>query len=62
MHYSGSGKTTLVQNILNNTIGLRILVIENEIGEEGIDHDLLLQNQREDIILMSNGCICCTGS
>ena len=27
---SGSGKTTLVQNILKNTVGLRILVIENE--------------------------------
>ncbi len=59
---SGSGKTTLVQNILKNTVGLRILVIENEIGEEGIDHELLLQNPKEDIILMNNGCICCTGS
>ena len=59
---SGSGKTTLVQNILKNTVGLRILVIENEIGEEGIDHELLLQNPKEDIVLMNNGCICCTGS
>jgi len=59
--YLGSGKTTLIQNILKNTIGIRILVIENEIGEEGIDHELLLQNPKEDIILMNNGCICCKG-
>lgn len=57
--YLGSGKTTLIQHILENTIGLKILVIENEIGEEGIDHELLLQNPNEDIILMNNGCICC---
>ena len=50
-----------MQNILKNTVGLKILVIENEIGEEGIDHELLLQNPKEDIILMNNGCICCTG-
>ena len=59
--FLGSGKTTLVQNILKNTVGLKILVIENEIGEEGIDHELLLQHtNKEEVILMSNGCICCT--
>ena len=42
---------------------MRILVIENEIGEEGIDHELLLQAGdlgREDIVLLSNGCVCCS--
>jgi G3E family GTPase len=57
----GSGKTTLVQHILKNTLGIKILVIENEIGAEGIDHELLLQAKNEEIILMNNGCICCTG-
>jgi G3E family GTPase len=52
----------LIKNILNNTIGLKILVIENEIGSEGIDHDLLLQGKgKEDIVLLDNGCVCCTG-
>lgn len=60
--FLGSGKTTLVKKILTNTIGLKILVIENEIGTEGIDHQLLMKHTgKEDIILMNNGCICCTG-
>eukprot|EP01039_Chlorochromonas_danica_P008044 gene8044-8874_t len=59
--FLGSGKTTLVKQILSNTVGLKILVIENEIGEEGIDHELLMQHtSKEDIILMNNGCVCCT--
>ncbi len=61
--YLGSGKTTLVKSLLSNTLGMKILVIENEIGTEGIDHDLLLQHTaKEEIILMNNGCICCTGN
>lgn len=60
--YLGSGKTTLLQHILTNTAGLKILVIENEIGEQGVDHELLMKHAaKEDIILMNNGCICCTG-
>jgi G3E family GTPase len=41
---------------------MKILVIENEIGTEGIDHELLMQHTvKEDIVLMNNGCICCNG-
>mmetsp|Transcript_28503 Transcript_28503/g.31137 ORF Transcript_28503/g.31137 Transcript_28503/m.31137 type:complete len:426 (-) Transcript_28503:950-2227(-) len=59
--YLGSGKTTLVKRILHNTVGMKVLVIENEIGAEGIDHDLLLQStDKENIVLLNNGCICCT--
>ena len=59
--FLGSGKTTLVKKVLDNTAGIRVLVIENEVGVEGIDHDLLLQHTgKEEIILMNNGCICCT--
>lgn len=61
--FLGSGKTTLVKNILENTVGMKVLVIENEIGEEGIDHELLMQQTaKEEIILMNNGCVCCTGT
>jgi G3E family GTPase len=59
--FLGSGKTTMVKRILDNTVGLRVLVVENEIGAEGIDHELLLQHvNQEEVILMNNGCICCT--
>ena len=59
--FLGSGKTSLVKHILGNAKGLKILVIENEIGNEGIDHELLLQQvDSEEIILMENGCVCCT--
>lgn len=59
--FLGSGKTTLVKKVLENTVGIKVLVIENEIGVEGIDHELLLQHtDKEEIILMNNGCICCT--
>mmetsp|Transcript_26596 Transcript_26596/g.25459 ORF Transcript_26596/g.25459 Transcript_26596/m.25459 type:complete len:577 (+) Transcript_26596:90-1820(+) len=59
--FLGSGKTTLVKKVLDNTVGIKVLVIENEIGAEGIDHELLLQHAaKEEIILMNNGCICCT--
>ena len=48
--------------MLTNTIGMRILVIENDIGVEGIDHDILIphSNVKKDIVLMNNGCNCCT--
>jgi G3E family GTPase len=35
-------------------------VIENEFGEENIDSDILVSDTNEQIIQMSNGCICCT--
>jgi len=57
--FLGSGKTTLVNHILHEQNEFKILVIENEVGEEGIDHKLLLDIDTEDIILLNNGCICC---
>jgi G3E family GTPase len=35
-------------------------VIENEFGEENIDSDILVTESKEQIIQMSNGCVCCT--
>jgi G3E family GTPase len=58
--FLGSGKTTLLNRILKEDHGLRIAVIENEFGEEGVDNDLLTQSQEERIVEMNNGCICCT--
>ena len=58
--FLGAGKTTLLKRILTEYHGKRIAVIENEFGPESIDNDLLVQEQDEEIIELSNGCICCT--
>ncbi|HUB67714.1 MAG TPA: GTP-binding protein [Candidatus Methylacidiphilales bacterium] len=57
--FLGSGKTTLLNRILSENHGKRIAVIENEFGEVGIDHQLVIQAD-EEIFEMNNGCICCT--
>ncbi len=63
--YLGSGKTTLLNRILANTDGIRFAVIVNDIGEVNIDADLIQKggvvNQKDDNLLaLTNGCICCT--
>jgi G3E family GTPase len=58
--FLGSGKTTLLKRVLQEAHGQKIAVIENEFGEENIDNDILVSDTSEQIIQMSNGCICCT--
>ena len=59
--FLGAGKTTLLNRILkDNHHRQRIAVIENEFGEENIDSNILVQDDAEQIVEMSNGCICCT--
>jgi G3E family GTPase len=58
--FLGSGKTTLLKRVLSEAHGQKIAVIENEFGEENIDNDILVADTNEQIIQMSNGCICCT--
>jgi G3E family GTPase len=58
--FLGSGKTTLLKRILSEAHGQKIAVIENEFGEENIDSDILVSDTTEQIIQMSNGCVCCT--
>jgi G3E family GTPase len=57
--FLGSGKTTLLNRILSEHHGKRIAVIENEFGEVGVDHQLVI-GAEEEIFETSNGCICCT--
>jgi G3E family GTPase len=57
--FLGSGKTTLVNHILGNSAGLKAAVIVNEIGEIGIDGDLIIATEN-DMVELSNGCICCS--
>ena len=58
--FLGSGKTTLLKRVLTEMHGHKIAVIENEFGEENIDNDILVADTDEQIIQMSNGCVCCT--
>lgn len=58
--FLGSGKTTLLKRLLSEAHGQKIAVIENEFGEENIDNDILVTESKEQIVQMSNGCICCT--
>ena len=58
--FLGSGKTTLLKRVLSEAHGMKIAVIENEFGEENIDTDILVSETNEQIIQMSNGCVCCT--
>jgi G3E family GTPase len=58
--FLGSGKTTLLKRVLTEAHGQKIAVIENEFGEENIDNEILVADTTENIIQMSNGCICCS--
>ncbi len=57
--FLGSGKTTLLKKILQDRHHERIAVIENEFGAVGLDHELI-QHVDENIIIVQNGCICCS--
>jgi G3E family GTPase len=58
--FLGSGKTTLLKRVLTEAHGHRIAVIENEFGEENIDNEIIVSDRGEQIIQMTNGCICCS--
>ena len=58
--FLGSGKTTLLKRVLEESHGQTIAVIENELGAENIDTEILVTDSKEQIIQMNNGCICCT--
>lgn len=58
--FLGAGKTTLLKRLLTEAHGQKIAVIENEFGEENIDADILFSDGQEQIIQMTNGCICCS--
>ena len=57
--FLGAGKTTLLNHILSNQQGVKTAVLVNEFGEIGIDNDLIVTTD-EDMVELSNGCICCS--
>ena len=57
--FLGSGKTTLLNHILTNNQDLKVAIIVNEFGDIDIDSKLLVSVE-ENMVSLSNGCICCT--
>jgi G3E family GTPase len=57
--FLGSGKTTLLKHLLQQPDMADTAVVINEFGEIGLDH-LLVEEAKEDTILMSSGCLCCS--
>lgn len=57
--FLGSGKTTLLNHILQDCQDLKVAVLVNEFGDIDIDSQLLVSVE-EDMVQLSNGCICCT--
>ncbi|MGZ5902501.1 MAG: CobW family GTP-binding protein [Reyranella sp.] len=57
--FLGSGKTTLVNHILSNRQDVRAAVLVNELGDIGIDNDLIVATE-DGMIELNNGCICCS--
>ncbi len=63
--FLGAGKTTLIRHLLQNANGKRIALIINEFGDLGVDGGILKgcgieTCKEEDVVELSNGCICCT--
>ena len=63
--FLGSGKTTLIRHLMQNPQGKRLAILVNEFGTLGVDGDILKSCADENcpvenIVELSNGCICCT--
>ena len=58
--FLGAGKTTMLNRLLSDPDSGKIAVIVNEFGEIGIDGDLIVR-RNEEMMELSNGCICCDG-
>lgn len=57
--FLGSGKTTVLNHLLRDPRLTDTAVIVNEFGEIGLDH-LLVESALDDMVLMDNGCLCCS--
>jgi G3E family GTPase len=58
--FLGSGKTTLLAALLRRPELARTAIIINELGEIGLDHDLVRVGGDDSAMLLPSGCVCCT--
>lgn len=56
--FLGSGKTTLIGRVLRSQAFARTAVIVNELGEIGLDHELIARSD-EAMLALTTGCLCC---
>jgi G3E family GTPase len=57
--FLGSGKTTLMRHLLRDPAMKDTIVIVNEFGEVGLDHQLM-DAKGQNVVLLESGCICCS--
>jgi len=58
--FLGAGKTTLLNNLIRGYTDKQYAIIENEFGEIGIDSELVINIDNNNIYELANGCICCS--
>ncbi len=58
--FLGAGKTTFINEVIRNHQHLKLALVENELGQQSIDQDLIVGMRSENIFDLSNGCICCS--
>lgn len=57
--FLGSGKTTLINAALRSAELAKTVVVVNEFGEVGLDHQLFASSS-DSVVVLENGCLCCT--
>ena len=57
--FLGSGKTTLINAALRSKELAKTVVVVNEFGEVGLDHQLFASSS-DSVVVLENGCLCCT--
>jgi cobalamin biosynthesis protein CobW len=63
--FLGAGKTSLIRHLLEHANGQRLALVINEFGDLGIDREIIngcgIEGcDDDDVIELSNGCLCCT--
>lgn len=58
--FLGSGKTTVLNHLVRSPGMARALVVINEFGAVGLDHELIARSNEDLVVEMIGGCLCCT--
>src|ERR1700677_4871790 len=57
--FLGTGKTALINAALRSAELAKTVVVVNEFGEVGLDHQLFASSS-DSVVVLENGCVCCT--